>query len=78
MVRPCARIHGTFTFAHHPCPLVDRYSAGKEGVEIEQVATQMAKSVTQLYPTLTVSFSDIVEVSRQDEGGARTLSSYAV
>lgn len=39
------------------------YKPAKSAEPISSVATDMAKTVTSLYPTLTVSFSEIVAVS---------------
>lgn len=44
--------------------LSGKYKPAKSAEPISSVATDMAKTVTQLYPTLTVSFSDIVQVGR--------------
>ncbi|PWN93363.1 hypothetical protein FA10DRAFT_19698 [Acaromyces ingoldii] len=41
--------------------LIGGYSAGKEGTAYSEVASKLADSVTQIYPTLTVSYSDIVK-----------------
>jgi hypothetical protein len=46
-----------------PCPFAGAYTARKSAEPISQVASDMAKTVFELYPTLTVKSSVIVEVS---------------
>ncbi|PWN27905.1 hypothetical protein BDZ90DRAFT_156209 [Jaminaea rosea] len=39
--------------------LIGGHTRGPEGEHISDVATELAKSVTNLYPSLTISFSDL-------------------
>lgn len=43
--------------------LIGAHTRGPEGEHVSDVATELAKSVTELYPTLTLSFSDLANVS---------------
>lgn len=57
------------------------FTAGKEGQDVSAVASQMANTVRELYPTLTVSYSDIVqqyasvlEASAYPDGAASAIN----